>query len=276
MDKVNEVMRNSGFSECGSLSFDLVKDNLRDVNNKEFIPVNAKSVIIGIIPYYTKKRKEQNLSAYAVQEDYHLAAKKMLDKAICEFERLYPQNTFVGFCDNSPIKEVNAAVLAGLGVRGQNNLLISQKYGSYVFIAEIVTDLEFNIKPHSFESCIECLSCVNSCPSGALTLDGFNKELCLSLITQKKGELTKEEERLIEKAGLVWGCDVCMQACPFNADLKENLYSQEEVKFSLYKDEIEPLSNEEFSSKFANRAFHWRGKNVLLRNVKLINKDEKR
>lgn len=276
MDKIKEIMRSSGFSECGSLSFDLVKDNLRDVNNKKLVPANAKSIIVGLIAYYTKKRKEQNISAYAVQEDYHVAAKKMLDDAVAKLKNIYPNNSFVGFCDHSPIKEVNAAVLAGLGVRGQNNLLISQKYGSYVFIAEIITDLELNIKPHSYKNCNGCLKCVCSCPSGALTLNSFDKELCLSHITQKKGELTKEEEEMIRQQGVIWGCDICLEACPSNFNLEENFYSGQEVKYFLNKEEIEHLSNEGFAGKFANRAFHWRGKNVLLRNVKIINKDEKR
>ena len=117
----------------------------------------------------------------------------------------FPENSFSAFVDNSPIPEVKTAALAGLGVVGENGLLITEEFGSWVFIGEIVTDLFIECEEREIKSCIKCGKCKKVCPA---------KNECLSAVSQKKGELSSEEERLLKENNIVWGCDICQEVCP--------------------------------------------------------------
>ena len=113
--------------------------------------------------------------------------------------------------------------------------------------------------------------CIKSCPSGALG-DDFDCENCLSAITQKKGELTEWEESLIRKNKIVFGCDICQKVCPHNKDVATtpiDEFSKNRI-FSISLEDIQNLTNREFNQKYGNRAFAWRGKAVLERNLKII------
>ena len=98
-------------------------------------------------PYAVKDLPKRNISRYAIVADYHIVAMEMLNSISEQLMLEFPGFQFEPFVDNSPIREVHAAVLAGIGVLGKNALLIHPQYGSYVFIGEIVTDLALEIKP---------------------------------------------------------------------------------------------------------------------------------
>ncbi len=272
--QIKEILISSGFSKVGITSFDIAKNNLKSTNNKEQIPNNAKSIIVGLIPYFSDKIKGQNISSYAVCKDYHLIAKEFLDKSINALKELFPNNSFVGFCDNSPFDEVQIAVKSGLGVKGSNNLLITKEFGSYVFISEIVSDLELIIK-NQYCDCEKCFACVKACPNGALSLKKdkviFKKENCISYISQKKGALSQKEQLSIKKSNLIWGCDICIDTCPHNNNLKPcGLGLENDLLYVLKEDDIKNLSNSEFLQKYKQRAFSWRGKETIFRNIKIL------
>ena len=172
---------------------------------------------------------------------------------------LYPSHSFEPFADNSPIPEVYAAALSGLGVIGKNGLLINKTYGSWVFIGEIVTDLELEIKESEIEYCPDCGLCQNHCPGGALS-EWFDKASCLSFLTQKKGELSIEEKNKIKENGLVWGCDSCQEICPCNKD----------IVIDPFEGFLDGISQQYRPDDISGRAFEWRGKNVMLRNYDII------
>lgn len=246
----------------GVCDFSEVSKFLVNCSAKSRIPENAKSVIVYLFPYYLGEEfyKNSNISKYAVPQDYHLVLKKYLEKAAEELKEQNPDNEFQWFCDNSPLPEVYSAVLAGVGVKGENGLLINEKYGSFVFIGEIITDLSLPKSKKSTESCLKCGICKRICPGEAL--DGsFDKEKCFSHLTQKKGELSEDVKNHIKASGCIWGCDVCQNDCPMNRNIqitpiKEFL----ETARSMYVagDSIE------------NRAFAWRGKDVIERNLKIM------
>ena len=108
---------------------------------KQRIPQDAASVLVCLFPYYTGEHKERNISRYAMVTDYHMIAGEYLNRFCKALQEVFPQNQFEPFTDNSPIREVSAAFHAGLGRRGKNGLILHPKYGSYVFIGEVVTDL---------------------------------------------------------------------------------------------------------------------------------------
>ena len=102
---------------------------------------NAVSAVFFLIPYYTGDSAERNISLYAVPRDYHLYVKALGEKLLPMLRSSYPGHSFALFTDHSPFDERDAAARAGLGMIGENGLLIHKKYGSYVFIAEVVSDM---------------------------------------------------------------------------------------------------------------------------------------
>jgi epoxyqueuosine reductase QueG len=222
------------------------------------LPKNAKAVISCAFPYYIKESGKRNLSYYACVCDYHTVVGNILNNA-CEKLRGETGENFASFTDNSPIPEVKAAVLSGIGVKGDNGLLITNKYGSYVFLGEIVTDLDLETSSFSGE-CSHCGRCRTECP----TRNGFyDKNSCLSSITQKKGVLSQEEDVMIKKSRIIWGCDICQLCCPMNKKISETNIESFRLSYNSYADKDNILSAED-------RAYLWRGKEVILRNLEIV------
>lgn len=274
---MNQIFKKFNINDYGILPFEKIKNNLIDCNNKKFIPKDTKSVIISVFPYYSKSLKRGNLSKYASVKDYHKVITEINDSLISAFKEVFPKEEFVPFCDNSPIKEVNAAVLCGLGVIGKNQLFISKKYGSYCFLSAIVTTLEIeNYKTYDIKNCIGCNLCEKACPGNALANGKIDIKRCLSDINQRKGELSDFEKDIILKTGYVWGCDICQDVCPMNKNILETHIKEfkEDINENLFLKDIENLSNKQFKEKYNDRAFTFKGVNILKRNLMLFeNKD---
>ena len=234
---------------------------------KQRIPQDAASVLVCLFPYYTGEHKERNISRYAMVTDYHMIAGEYLNRFCKALQEVFPQNQFEPFTDNSPIREVSAAFHAGLGRRGKNGLILHPKYGSYVFIGEVVTDLVLQPdQPLNPGECIGCGKCQKVCPQGALRSDGrVCLERCRSHITQKKGELTDWEIGQIQDGGLIWGCDICNDACPMNQEAKVLTPVPEFLESA-----VAVLDAQIAERLLKTRAYNYRGKKTILRNIQLL------
>ena len=254
MDKISPLW--------GICPFDKIKEELIDCRAKSRLPENSRSVIVACFPYLLEKESYENIniSKYAVVTDYHTVALNRLNSAAEKLREIFPDEEFAVFADNSPVPEVSAACKVGLGSRGLNTLLITEKYGSYVFIGEIVTSLGIQCNDISEKNCIGCKKCIEACPSGALAEKGFDRALCLSEITQKKGILTEKEIHLMKECGCVWGCDICQDICPMNK--KAATTPIEEFISS-------PMPFVDEGCTLENRAYEWRGRKVIERNISL-------
>lgn len=239
---------------------------LLECRAKSRLPQNAKSVITYLFPYYLGEDsyKELNISKYAVSEDYHTIAGMYLQKAVDEFKESYPHNEFVYFCDNSPIRERDAAMLCGLGVKGRNGLLINEKYGSFCFIGEIVTDAIVKYSMPEDRTCLNCGACERNCPNGALHSFKVDISKCLSDVTQRK-KITDDEALLIKEKGSIWGCDRCQDICPMNKNVKVTPIKE-------FIDTARPMYKN--GDSIEGRAYAWRGESVIKRNfeIKYCNK----
>ncbi len=222
----------------------------------------AKNVIVFIFPYRAAHPQKHNVSLYAASRDYHGYTKELFADICPALDKCMPGYRFEGMSDHSPINETHAAASVGLGVIGDNGRLINEKYGSYVFIGEIYTDA--NLEPFGLtqpKRCISCGKCRNACPTK------FG-EACLSAITQKKGELTDTESEMMRRCGTLWGCDICQEVCPLNKDkaFTDIDYFKSYLIYDLDGKILSSMSDEEF----AKRAFSWRGRKTVERNIKIL------
>ena len=159
----------------------------------ERLPAEAKAVIVCGFPYYTGEYPGRNLSRYAIVPDYHRVAGKLMEQACIRLREAF-QREFQWFADNSPIREVDAACRAGLGVRGRNGLLIHPVYGSWLFLGAIVTDLDMETPGNGNHAPASAAGPAKGpAHPDASERAGPDPDRCLSAITQKKGELTPEE-----------------------------------------------------------------------------------
>ncbi len=241
---------------------------------KDFVP---KSVLLFLVPYYTGT--PENISAYAASGDYHLFMQSLFRELLPVLAQEFEGYRFLGFSDHSPIDERHAAAAAGLGILGDNGLLITEQYSSYVFIGEVVSELPPERLSAAFahepRGCLHCGACRLACPSGALRKEGAP---CLSAVTQKKGALTAEDRALLKSGGSVWGCDCCTAVCPYTKEAERRGTIMTPIRF-FYEDSLACMTEKLLSSMsdeaFRRYAFSWRGREVLLRNIKILEEKKK-
>ncbi|MBQ6895864.1 MAG: epoxyqueuosine reductase [Oscillospiraceae bacterium] len=292
---MKKVLENCNLADFSFVSFQHL--NILNVRSKQRIPQNAKTAIAIIFPYYNKSAFCGNVSAYCAVADYHTVVMEQLKSIIDALQHKYPANSFVPFVDSSPVDEVDMAVKGGLGVKGENSLLITERWGSFVFIGEIITDLEWDTELHSYTYCMGCGLCAKKCPGGAIgrncgaadtkeicdkqKTDGtaencggyssINRENCASFISQKKQELTEEQRTVLEKAGTVFGCDICQKVCPHNKSLLDGT-SPAARETNLFSGDIfNTVTKENVEGVYRDRPFGFRGLKVLERNLEIYN-----
>ena len=233
-------------------------------NRQGFLP---RSVIIYLLPYYSGETV--NLSRYAASLDYHLIISEINSGLISLIKNHRPDANVRGYGDHSPIDERHAALSAGLGIAGDNGLIINEKYGSFVFIGDVVTDLSPDelaaVTPMPILRCIRCGACKTACPTGILRGEGDD---CLSAITQRKGGLSESEIALMREYNTLWGCDICQTACPHNRNPRLT-----PIEF-FYRDRIPHLTSSVLDNmtdeEFSRRAFAWRKRATVERNVAIL------
>ena len=276
--RIKECARKSGVSDIGFLKAEKGEESdvfFKDIpfvnaepserTNPFSVMADAKSVIVMLFSYKTDF--SGNISKYAHGKDYHLVLKEKAEPIISLLLKEGFKAEF--FCDNAVMDERFLARKAGLGFIGKNGFLISPKLGSFVFIAHIVTDCEILPDAENKDFCKSCGKCIKACPTKALATGDFYS--CLSYITQKKGELSDSEKKLISDNKMCWGCDICQECCPHNENAPNTDIPEFSEDLIINLDKLS-MSNREFKKMYADRAFSWRGKGVLERNIRLINK----
>ncbi len=239
----------------------------------------SANAILFLIPYRSKQMPI-NLSVYASVKDYHGFVNMLSDELEYYVAKKYPSGRFKLFADHSPIDEVHGACISGLGFIGDNGLLINEKYSSFVFLAECITNLsadELGIDAFvdaTVKECIHCGACKRACPSHCMDKDSPNpKAECLSAITQKKGELTSTDIAMMLDSGVIWGCDICQNVCPYtkSASFTPIEYFNTDVITLLDSKALNAMSDTELLT----RPFSWRGRAVIQRNVDIYEGSKK-
>ena len=207
------------------------------------------------------------IAAYALGPDYHdyvLKRARTIADAITKDRVGAIARAYV---DTGPVFEREWATEARLGWFGKNTMLLNRDHGSYFFLAEIFTDVEFapSAEPYR-EHCGTCRRCIDLCPTGALA-DGYvmRSDLCISYQTiENRGTIPRE---LRPKLGnWIFGCDICNEVCPWNGDLASaDANSARELLPHL--PDLLALDDHAFSARFSKSAVKRTKRRGLLRNV---------
>lgn len=243
--------------------------------NPKLIMEDASSIIVCAFPYHIEieENQESNISKYCYGMDYHLVIKEKLS-SLCEKIKETDENfNYKIFADNGPLVDRHLAYLAGIGYYGINNNIITDKYGSYVFIGYIVNNYDLEPDKPTDKTCMKCNKCVKYCPGNALEGNyKMDPKKCVSFITQKKENLTLEEIEKMKKNKSIFGCDICQQVCPHNKDICESNIKEftSNLITTLSEEEINSISNKEFKRRYKDRAFSWRGRNIIKRNMEIL------
>ncbi|MFP5180956.1 tRNA epoxyqueuosine(34) reductase QueG [Bacillus altitudinis] len=201
--------------------------------------------------------------------DYHVVLKKKLDM-LEEFLRSKHEDIRTkSMVDTGELSDRAVAERAGIGFSAKNCMIITPEFGSYVYLAEMITNVPFEPDEKIEDQCGTCNKCVDSCPTGALVNPGqLNSQRCISFLTQTKGFLPDEFRSKI--GNRLYGCDTCQTVCPINKGKDFHLHPEMEPDPEITKPLLKPLltiSNREFKEKYGHVSGSWRGKKPIQRNA---------
>jgi epoxyqueuosine reductase len=239
----------------------------------------AKSIVAIAMAYHTEQHADLKrpkgirgaLSKYAWGLDYHLVLREKLDELADEIQqRVGRKIKYSSSVDTGPLVDRSVAHRAGIGWFGKHCSIITEKFGSWVFLGQLVTDVAIEPSPPGPASlCGDCDLCMRACPTGAL-VDPFTTDSskCLSYITQMKGFVP--EEYRTKFGTRIWGCDTCQAVCPSNkgaaAGTHEGFLPDQDLSYPDLLELLE-MSNREFKRIFGKTAAAWRGLTVMKRNA---------
>jgi epoxyqueuosine reductase len=188
---------------------------------RELLP-GAQSVIAVALDYNRSNPPvagQPRIARYALGRDYHKVLRGKLKRLAA---RLEAEGHATRPCvDSAPVFERDFARLAGLGWFGKNTMLIDSRRGSWWFIGLLLTTARFEPDRPAEGGCGTCTRCIDACPTGAIVFsDGrwsIDARRCISYLTiEHEGPI---EEELASKMGeWTFGCDICQEVCPFNAE----------------------------------------------------------
>ncbi|MFV8044088.1 tRNA epoxyqueuosine(34) reductase QueG [Streptococcus pluranimalium] len=236
---------------------------------------SAKTIISIVVAYPNKlpvkppktQYKRGKITPNSWGLDYHYVLQDKLDRLAKGIEELTEDFEYKGMVDTGALVDTAVAKRAGIGFIGKNGLVISKEFGSYMYLGELITNLEIEPDQEVDYGCGDCTRCLEACPTSCLIGDGtMNARRCLSFQTQDKGMMAMEFRKKIKT--VIYGCDICQICCPYNRGIDNPIAS--EIDPELAQPELIPfleLSNKSFKEQFGKIAGSWRGKNILQRNA---------
>lgn len=260
----------------------LLRENPKNAMPTQILP-SAKSVISLFVNYYTEPPQDPGsdygqVATYAVGLDYHKVLKKKLrifqekiKKEIGDYFKAF------SFSDSVPLLEKSFAREGGLGFCGKNTLIINKIFGSYLFICELISNLEIDPTEERKGTCGRCTRCIDICPTDALIDEHIlDARRCISYLTIENKEIIPKELR--DKIGnWVFGCDLCQIVCPYNNTKKIKPTSWEEFKpgsgighWIKLKDILGIRTENEFHEKFCHTPLTRAKRRGLLRNAAIV------
>ncbi|MQP51728.1 MULTISPECIES: tRNA epoxyqueuosine(34) reductase QueG [unclassified Flavobacterium] len=246
--------------------------------NPTLLVDDAKSVISLLLNYYPSEFQNENsykISKYAYGQDYHHVIKEKLKELLNFIQTEIGEVSGRAFVDSAPVLDKAWAAKSGLGWVGKNSNLITQKVGSFYFIAELIIDLELDYDTPTTDHCGSCTACLDACPTEAIVapyvVDGSK---CISYFTiELKDNLPQEMKGKFDD--WMFGCDVCQDVCPWNRFSKphnEPLFQANSDILNFSKSDWEEITTDTFQKVFKNSAVKRTKYEGLLRNINFLKK----
>lgn len=237
---------------------------------------DSKSVISLLLNYYPPELQTEGsykISKYAYGKDYHNVIKKKVKKLLNYIKAEIGDVSGRAFVDFAPVMDKAWAAKSGLGWIGKHSNLLTQKVGSFYFIAELIVDLELDYDHATTDHCGTCTACLDACPTEAIVapyvVDGskcisyYTIELQDNLPTEMKGKFND----------WMFGCDICQDVCPWNKFSKghnEPLFQPYPELLSYTKKDWEEITQETFEKVFPNSPLKRAKLSGLKRNIDFL------
>ena len=215
------------------------------------------------------RRSIGTISVYARNRDYHKILKGRL-KQLGNWMSSSLGGKIKVFVDTAPVMEKPLAEAAGLGWQGKHTNLVSQEYGSWLFLGVIFTTFEVSSEETIGDRCGSCQRCLDICPTHAFPAPyQLDARRCISYLTiEHKGQIAREFRSAM--GNRIFGCDDCLAVCPWNKFAR----ATREVKLSAREDLLAPdlsmlarLDDQAFRTLFAGSPIKRLGRNRFVRNV---------
>ncbi|WP_395061446.1 tRNA epoxyqueuosine(34) reductase QueG [Flavobacterium sp.] len=244
--------------------------------NPTLLVDDAKSVISLLLNYYpseAQNTESYKISKYAYGQDYHFVIKEKLKELLFTIQTEIGEVSGRAFVDSAPVLDKAWAAKSGLGWIGKNSNLITQKVGSFYFIAELIVDLELDYDFATTDHCGTCTACIDSCPTEAIVspyvVDGSK---CISYYTiELKDNLPLEIKGKLDD--WAFGCDVCQDVCPWNKFSKphsEPLFNANPDLLSFSKKDWDEITDDTFRQVFKNSAVKRTKLEGFKRNIEFL------
>lgn len=226
--------------------------------NPTLLVEDAKSVVSLLLNYYPEQFQNPDsykISKYAYGQDYHFVIKEKLKELLFSIQSTIGEVSGRAFVDSAPVLDKAWAARSGLGWIGKNSNLLTQKVGSFYFIAELIIDLDLEYDNPTTDHCGTCTACIDACPTEAIVrpyiVDGSK---CISYFTIELKENIPQEMK--GKFGdWAFGCDICQDVCPWNKFSKahnEPLFNPNPDLLSMSKRDWKEITEEIFKDVFKN------------------------
>ncbi|QIH40389.1 tRNA epoxyqueuosine(34) reductase QueG [Flavobacterium sp. Sr18] len=226
--------------------------------NPTLLVDDAKSVVSLLLNYYPAELQSTDsykISKYAYGQDYHFVIKEKLKEFLFSIQSTIGEVSGRAFVDSAPVLDKAWAAKSGLGWIGKNSNLLSQKVGSFYFIAELIIDLDLDYDNPTTDHCGTCTACIDACPTEAIVapyvVDGSR---CISYFTiELKENIPHEMKGKFDD--WAFGCDVCQDVCPWNKFSKphnEPLFDANPELMSMSKKDWIEITEETFKAVFKN------------------------
>jgi len=256
----------------------MTKRHAERVDPERYYP-EVQTVVSLAMNYYTGPHsgpsRKPRWSNYAWGDDYHRLIKKRIKLLLEKISREHAGVQGLACVDTSPVMEKVWAQRAGLGWQGKHTNLITRDFGSWVFLGELLLNVEIEPDPpFQDDLCGSCTACQDACPTDALTVAyQLDANRCISYLTiEYRGPFDHEDEALLN--GWIYGCDICQEVCPWNVrfsrDSGEAAFKPREFIHSYNLEDWQTLDHATWDDLFRGSAARRATYQGLKRNIRAV------